>query len=169
MSLRVIAGQAKGRKLKSVPGDTTRPITDRVKEALFNIIAGSMASVKFPGRAPEDKVLLRVFVGGALQPELNNLGDEELRRIVIQELAELIGLSGEPEFCDIARWLAMMPQYHVGHLELVNQIEARAARLPHFALAGNAYRGVGIPFCVRSGERAAERVLQTAATASSEP
>ena len=42
MSLRVIAGKAKGRKLKSVPGDTTRPITDRVKEALFNIIAGDV-------------------------------------------------------------------------------------------------------------------------------
>lgn len=43
MSLRVIAGKAKGRKLKSVAGDTTRPITDRVKEALFNILAGDVA------------------------------------------------------------------------------------------------------------------------------
>ena len=42
MSLRVIAGKARGRKLKSVPGDTTRPITDRVKEALFNILAGDV-------------------------------------------------------------------------------------------------------------------------------
>lgn len=42
MALRVIAGKAKGRKLKSVPGDTTRPVTDRVKEALFNILAGDV-------------------------------------------------------------------------------------------------------------------------------
>src|SRR5262245_14866604 len=132
------------------------------------IIAGSMASVKFPGRAPEGNVLLRVFVGGALQPDLNNLGEEELRQLIVQELAELIGLSGEPEFCEIARWLGMMPQYHVGHLELVSQIEARVAKLPQFALSGNAYRGVGIPFCIRSGEQAAERVVQTAATASAE-
>jgi oxygen-dependent protoporphyrinogen oxidase len=132
------------------------------------IIAGSMASVKFPGRAPEGKVLLRVFVGGALQPELNELGSDELRRIVIQELTELIGLSGEPQFCDIVRWLGMMPQYHVGHLELVSQIEERVAKLPRFALAGNSYRGVGIPFCIRSGEQAAEKVLQTAPTASAE-
>jgi len=132
------------------------------------IIACSMASVKFPGRAPEGKVLLRVFVGGAFQPELNGLPDGELRRIVIDELAELIGLAGEPEFCNIARWPGMMPQYHVGHVELINNIEERAAAIPHFALAGNAYRGVGIPFCIRSGEQAAERVLHSAATVSSE-
>jgi oxygen-dependent protoporphyrinogen oxidase len=126
------------------------------------IIAGSMASVKFPGRAPEGKVLLRVFVGGALQPELGELPDEEIRQIVMAELSELIGLRGEPEFCEVARWPGMMPQYHVGHLDLVRQIEERAAAIPHFALAGNAYRGVGIPFCVKSGEDAAERAIQSA-------
>jgi oxygen-dependent protoporphyrinogen oxidase len=60
------------------------------------IIAGSLASVKFPGRAPEGKVLLRVFVGGALQPELAELSDEAIRQLVLEELRELIGLSGEP-------------------------------------------------------------------------
>jgi protoporphyrinogen/coproporphyrinogen III oxidase len=126
------------------------------------IIAGSMASVKFPGRAPEGKVLLRVFVGGALQPELGELPDDEIRQLVLDELRELIGLSGEPEFCEVVRWLGMMPQYHVGHLDLVAKIEARAAAIPHFALAGNAYRGVGIPFCIHSGEQAAERITQSA-------
>jgi oxygen-dependent protoporphyrinogen oxidase len=52
-----------------------------------------------------------------------------------------------------------MPQYHVGHLQIVQAIEERASLLPNFALAGNAYRGVGIPYCVRSGEQAAERVV----------
>ena len=124
------------------------------------IIAGSMASVKFPGRAPEGKVLLRVFVGGALQPELGELPEDEIRQLVQEELRELIGLSGEPEFCEVVRWLGMMPQYHVGHLDLVARIEARAAAIPHFALAGNAFRGVGIPFCIHSGEQAAERVMR---------
>jgi oxygen-dependent protoporphyrinogen oxidase len=122
------------------------------------IIAGSVASLKFPGRAPAGKLLLRVFVGGALQPELARLPDDEIRRIVLNELRELVGLTGEPEFFDVARWLGMMPQYHVGHLNLVRQIEERAAAIPNFALAGNAYRGVGVPFCVRSGEQAAERI-----------
>ena len=122
------------------------------------IIACSMASVKFSGRAPDGMVLLRVFVGGALQRELMDLSDDEVRKLVLQELGELIGLTGEPGFCDIARWQGAMPQYHVGHLEVVRQIEERAAAIPHFALAGNAYRGVGIPFCIRSGEEAAERI-----------
>jgi oxygen-dependent protoporphyrinogen oxidase len=126
------------------------------------VIAGSMASVKFPGRAPEGKVLLRVFVGGALQPELGERSEEDIRQIVIEELRDLIGLREVPEFCEVVRWLGMMPQYHVGHLDLVRQIEERTVDIPHFALAGNAYRGVGIPFCVHSGEVAAERVIRSA-------
>jgi oxygen-dependent protoporphyrinogen oxidase len=123
------------------------------------IIAGSLASMKFPGRAPEGKLLLRVFVGGALQPELAALPDGDIRRIVLRDLEELLGLSGEPELFEVARWRSMMPQYHVGHLDLVRQIEERAASIPNFALAGNAYRGVGVPFCIRSGEQAAESVI----------
>jgi oxygen-dependent protoporphyrinogen oxidase len=124
------------------------------------IIACSMASVKFPGRAPDEKVLLRVFVGGALQPELTDLPDEDMRKLVVKELSDLIGLTGPPEFIEVARWPGMMPQYHVGHLDLVKKIEERVAAVPHFALAGNAYRGVGIPFCIKSGEDAAEHVTK---------
>ena len=85
--------------------------------------------------------------------------DGEIRRLVLEELHDLLGLSGEPEFVEVARWLGAMPQYHVGHLDLVRQIEERAATIPHFALAGNAYRGVGVPFCIHSGEQAAERII----------
>jgi oxygen-dependent protoporphyrinogen oxidase len=123
------------------------------------ILAGSMASVKFPGRAPEGHVLLRVFVGGALQPALAELPDDETRSLVLAELGDLMGLSGQPEFCEIARWLGAMPQYHIGHLSLVEAIEQRTAAIPGLALAGNAYRGVGIPQCIKSGEAAAERIL----------
>jgi oxygen-dependent protoporphyrinogen oxidase len=128
------------------------------------IIAGSLASLKFPGRAPEGKLLLRVFVGGALQPELVDLPDDAIRTLVLTELRELVGLSGEPEFCEVARWRGMMPQYHVGHLDLVRQIEERAAAIDHFALAGNSFRGVGIPFCIRSGEQAAETIAAQVAS-----
>jgi len=131
------------------------------------IIAASMASVKFAGRAPEGNVLLRVFVGGALQSELGELPDDDIRSLVLEELRELIGLTGEPELFEVARWKEMMPQYHVGHLDLMRQIEERAAAIPHFALAGNAYRGVGIPFCIKSGEEAAERIVQSDKAATS--
>lgn len=123
------------------------------------ILACSFTSNKFAGRAPEGHVLLRTFVGGACQAELMEQDDDAIRRLAAEELHDLIGLSGEPLFSEVVRWDGAMPQYHVGHLELVARIEARAAELPHLELAGNAYHGVGIPFCIHSGETAAERVI----------
>lgn len=122
------------------------------------IIAVSFASNKFPGRAPDDRLLVRVFVGGACQPELAKLEDEQLSELAQCELTDLLGVQGKPEFTSVVRWLGAMPQYHVGHLELVDRIEQQVSKLPNLELAGNAYRGVGIPLCVRSGEQAAERV-----------
>ncbi|HEV3136422.1 MAG TPA: protoporphyrinogen oxidase [Pirellulales bacterium] len=122
------------------------------------ILAGSFASVKFAGRAPDDMALVRVFVGGACQSEIAELPDDELRRIAADELRMLLGTRAEPAFCDIARWPRSMPQYRLGHIKLVSEIESAAAKWPHFALAGNAYHGVGIPNCIHSGRLAAERI-----------
>jgi protoporphyrinogen/coproporphyrinogen III oxidase len=122
------------------------------------ILAGSFASVKFAARAPADSVLVRVFIGGACQGELADLPDDQLRQIAVDELRELLLASGQPLFALVARWPRSMPQYHVGHSELVAAIEGRAARWPGLALAGNAYHGVGIPHCIHSGESAAERI-----------
>jgi len=125
------------------------------------ILACSFASVKFPGRAPTGSLLLRVFLGGARRAGQVDLPDEELRRIVLAELGELIGLVGQPELFRIVRWRGAMPQYHLGHLQRVEQIEARMADLAGLELAGNALRGVGVPDCIRGGEQAAERVAQS--------
>ena len=76
------------------------------------------------------------------------------------ELKELLGVTGVPDFVRIARWNRAMPQYHVGHLERIEEIERRVKLLPGLALAGNAYRGVGVPDCIHSGELAAESVMQ---------
>jgi oxygen-dependent protoporphyrinogen oxidase len=122
------------------------------------IIAASFSSMKFPGRAPADDVLIRVFIGGAMQPELLELPDAELRRIAIDELSDLLRLTGVPLVSDIARWPRSMPQYHVGHLDRVARIESVAARYPTLALVGNAYRGVGIPQCVAMAHAAADRI-----------
>lgn len=126
------------------------------------IIAVSHSSNKFPGRAPDDDVLLRVFVGGALQPELADLPDDQLLRITEAELRELYGLQGSPRIARVVRWERAMPQYHLGHVERVARIEALAAQLPGLVLAGAAYRGVGIPQCCAEGERAAEVLAETA-------
>lgn len=123
------------------------------------VLAISFSSVKYAHRAPDDCVLLRVFVGGACQPELAELPDEALRAAVREELAELLGVRGEPALWHVARWRGAMPQYHVGHCERVARIESLVAALPGLALAGNAYRGVGVPHCIHSGEEAAQRAL----------
>jgi oxygen-dependent protoporphyrinogen oxidase len=115
--------------------------------------------VKFSGRAPDDHVLLRAFAGGALQPEVFALDQTEMVSRVAADLRELLGISEEPLFFETAKWENSMPQYEVGHLDRVNEIEALVQQLRGLALAGSAYRGAGIPDCVRSGEAAAETLL----------
>lgn len=123
------------------------------------VIAGTFSSVKYPGRAPEGHVLLRVFVGGALNEAAAAADDAALVAAARGELANLLGAAGEPLFTRVSRYVKAMPQYQVGHLARVEAIEAAARRLPALALAGGAYRGVGIADCVHSGEEAAERLL----------
>ena len=122
-----------------------------------SLIACTFSSVKFSGRAPEDHVLLRAFAGGALQPEIFALDDLEPR--IEADLRELLGINQKPIFTETARWERSMPQYEVGHLDRVKAIENEVKNLPGLALAGNSYRGAGIPDCIRSGEAAAESLI----------
>jgi len=124
------------------------------------IIACTFSSVKFPNRAPEDLVLLRVFIGGAFQQELLRGDDDELQRVVYYELKDLMGIEAAPRNNILARYPDAMPQYLVGHGQRLERIEALIERHAGLALAGNAYRGVGLPDCVHSGEQAAERILK---------
>ncbi|MFH1922276.1 MAG: protoporphyrinogen oxidase [Planctomycetota bacterium] len=124
------------------------------------ILAVSFSSQKYTHRAPEGKVLLRVFAGGARSPEMVEMDSGELESRVLGELAGLLGIRGEPIYRTTSHWPRTMPQYHVGHVELVEQIEGAVAKINNLELAGNAYHGVGIPNCIHSGEQAAERVLQ---------
>ena len=120
-----------------------------------NLIACSFSSVKFAGRAPDGKVLLRAFVGGALQQEQALWPDAKLQDAVLQDLRQLLGLTGKPTLCHVSRHPSAMPQYHVGHLARIERLEAAARRWPGLALAGNAYHGVGVPDCIHSGDDAA--------------
>ncbi len=126
-----------------------------------NLIACSFSSVKFAGRAPDGKVLLRAFVGGALQQEQALWSDAELQDAVCQDLRQLLGLTGKPTLCHVSRHPNAMPQYHIGHLARIERLEAAARRWPGLALAGNAYHGVGVPDCIRSGDAAARGLLQS--------
>jgi oxygen-dependent protoporphyrinogen oxidase len=122
------------------------------------ILACTFSSVKYPGRAPAGSVLLRAFVGGALQPELFEQDDRALEASVRDELAALLDIHAEPLFRRIHRHPRSMPQYPVGHLARVQRLEDYLGKFPGLALAGNAYRGVGIADCIHSGEQAAERL-----------
>jgi oxygen-dependent protoporphyrinogen oxidase len=130
------------------------PVKERRK-----IIACTFSSVKFAHRAPDGTVLMRTFLGGALQSEMMALEDSALVAAAREEIAALLGVRAEPVLTHVQRWPEQMPQYSLGHLDRVARIERRSSALPGLALAGAAYRGVGIPDCVHSGEQAAEAVL----------
>lgn len=125
------------------------------------ILAVSFSSQKFPGRALAGQLLARVFLGGACGAEILEQSDDALRQIAADELAKILGINGQPIRSELTRWPQSMPQYHVGHLDIVAQIEVITGALPGLELAGNAYRGVGIPHCIRSGEQAAQRLIET--------
>ena len=124
-------------------------------------LACTFSSVKYPGRAPDGFALIRVFVGGALQGDLLAQDDRALARLAHDDVAPLLGITGEPVLSRAWRHRSAMPQYDVGHLDRVAAIESRLEALPGLALAGGAYRGVGIADCVRSGEAAAERLTSS--------
>jgi oxygen-dependent protoporphyrinogen oxidase len=121
-----------------------------------SLLACTFSSVKFSGRAPDGHVLLRAFAGGALQPEIFALDEDDMRVRVETSLRELLGITEDPLFVEVAKWKDSMPQYEVGHLERLYEIEKLVSELPGLSLAGNAYRGAGIPDCIRSGEAAVE-------------
>ncbi len=123
------------------------------------ILAVSFTSRKFVGRAPDGGVLLRTFVGGAMQPELMSHTDDEIKAIVNEELTSILGMRTPPTFSQVVRYNNAMPQYHVGHLALVDRTESQVSSVHGLQLAGSAFRGVGIPDSIASGRTAAEQLM----------
>jgi oxygen-dependent protoporphyrinogen oxidase len=124
-----------------------------------DLLACTFSSVKYAGRAPEGHVLLRCFLGGALNAGLLERDDDELVRRAREALRSALGIAAEPRLTRLARHPASMPQYAVGHLARVETIERGAAALPGLHLAGSGYRGVGIADCVRAAEAAADTAV----------
>ncbi|MFQ5398507.1 MAG: protoporphyrinogen oxidase [Anaerolineae bacterium] len=122
------------------------------------INAITWSSTKFTHRAPEGFGLIRVFFGGSRTPSTMGLADGELLETVRGELKELMGITAEPVFHRIYRWSRSTPQYDVGHLARVTEIEAA---LPDgLFVAGSPYRGVGVPDCVHQAQQAAALMVQ---------
>ena len=125
------------------------------------LLAATFVHNKFPHRAPDDRALLRCFFAGVNAENVWPLSDDQIIGIVRNELQQIIGLRAEPLFARVYKWKSAMAQYSVGHLERLERIERLRQQLPGLALAGNAYRGIGVPDCVRSGREAAKLTLQS--------
>ncbi len=123
------------------------------------VTAATFSTQKYPNRAPRDTALVRAFIGGALAPELLECDDDELESMARREFAELTQIAATPRRVAVARWERLLPEYGVGHVELVREIERRIAQLHGLALAGSAYHGVGIPDCAQTGRTGAESVF----------
>jgi oxygen-dependent protoporphyrinogen oxidase len=124
------------------------------------MLAATFVHNKFPHRAPNDRALLRCFIGGARNEQVLQAPDEEVVGIVREELRQILKLTADPIFTRVYRWKGAMAQYGVGHLERLQRIESLLQQLPGLALAGNGYHGIGVPDCIRSGSEAANKTLR---------
>jgi oxygen-dependent protoporphyrinogen oxidase len=123
------------------------------------MLACTFVHNKFPHRAPEGRGILRCFLGGARDEAVLALTDDEMLETVHRELQDIVKLNARPIFARVYRWRGAMAQYESGHIPRVERIEKRVKEIPGLALAGNAYHGIGVPDCIRSGMEAANRLL----------
>ena len=127
-----------------------------------DVLACSWTSSKWEGRAPDGSVLTRVFAGRFGGRDITADPDDELVALARNEL-RLLEIDAEPHLSRVHRWPRGMPQYVLGHPERLERIDAALADHPGLALAGAAYRGVGIPDCINSGEEAARSLAESLA------
>ena len=122
------------------------------------ILAASWLSSKWPNRAPEGHVLLRTFIGGARDPDALSRDDDELIGLSMKALRPLLGISGEPLFTRVYRWIGANAQHEVGHTARMAAIDSALARHSGVFITGSGFRGIGIPDCVADGRSTAAAV-----------
>ena len=145
-----------------VPLDGYGYVVPRIEAT--DVLACTWTSQKWDGRAPDGTVLTRIYLGRFGCRDVTLDADEELVALALDELA-LMDVTATPMLVRVARWTRGMPQYVLGHPERLARIDAALTDHPGLAVAGAAYRGVGIPDCIRSGELAAEVVVRALAGA----
>jgi oxygen-dependent protoporphyrinogen oxidase len=131
-------------------------VVPRVEQT--GILAASWLSSKWPYRAPDDRVLLRAFVGGARDPKALERTDAELVALSLAALRPLLGIEGDPLLARVYRWERGNAQHEVGHLARMAAIDEALARHPGLFLTGSGFRGTGIPDCVADGRKTAAQV-----------
>jgi len=123
------------------------------------ILACTFVHQKFPNRASQGSALIRCFLGGTRDEQIMQSSDSEIDSIVRRELREILGITAQPQVVKIYRWQHAMAQYTVGHKSRIERIRQITSVTSGLALAGNAYSGIGIPDCLRSGSDAAAKIL----------
>ena len=126
------------------------------------MLATTFVHTKFPFRAPDNKALVRCFLGGAKDQGVLKLNDEEVTALVRKELKQITGLSAEPWFVKVYRWDRAMAQYTPGHLERIERIGETLKQMRNLSIAGNFYKGIGVPDCIRTGKEAAQHMAAVA-------
>ncbi len=135
-------------------------IVPRVEGRRIN--AATYSSIKWSYRAPDDTIMVRVFVGGGHHEELvRELDDAGMVRMVLEELDTVLGLKANARFSKVYRWHKGMPKYTVGHLEQIAVLDRMLAIHPGLHLIGCSYKGIGIGDCVHEAQIAAEKILKS--------
>ena len=128
------------------------------------ILAATFVHNKFPHRAPENRAIIRCFIGGSVAEQMFEQGETEIANAVEGELKSILGLSAAPLFTRVYKWRKAMAQYTVGHSARVDRTKSLVAQMPGLALAGNAYSGIGVPDCVRTGQEATDKLISDLAS-----
>jgi len=125
-----------------------------------SILACTWTSSKFPHRAPEGYVMLRCYLGGAIQEEIAEKDSETLEKLVRDDLQKIMGIKETPVFCKVFQNHKSNVQYHVNHSERIDAIMENLKNFPGLFLTGSAYHGIGIPDCIQDGNQTAESVFE---------
>lgn len=134
-------------------------IVPRVEGRRIN--AATYSSIKWSYRAPDNRLLIRIFIGGGHHEELvHDLDDAGMVRTALEELDTIIGIKAVPEFTKVYRWFKGMPKYTVGHLDRMAVLDRILASRPGLHLIGCSYKGIGIGDCIHNAQVAAEKILQ---------
>jgi oxygen-dependent protoporphyrinogen oxidase len=135
----------------------------------LNILGTIFSSTLFPGRAPDDHVLLTTFVGGGRAPKQTTLDRSQLQALVESDLDRLLGVKGPPVFRRHIHWPNAIPQYSPGYAQIKDTLAELERTHPRLAFAGNYRQGVSVGDALDSGTNAAHRLLNRLAPAPSTP
>ena len=145
---------------ESTPQESLPPKSIDTNPTNSRLLACTFSDQKFSHRVPPGSRLIRAFFGGPTAERLMSCNNDEIASIARLELARILGPLPDPQLTVIRRWPRSLPQYAVGHLDRITELETRIAQLPNLHLLGNAYHGVGLPDLIRDARTTAHKAAR---------